>query len=282
MGTTLNSLDWPQVAAPVLRNGGRFPMPEHDPGVEYVSAGTVALHLYDYTARLWLGDRLVRLQPGDFTLTPAQLPTRYALDGTGYHLCVHFDTLPAGKSPLRLPLHWRPGPQGRWLNERLQEIIHLHRLTEGDSPEAKLARLAASTALQSLLLAVAVAVGSRPPASAALAATRVDGVLEQVRRHLDEHYRETLDVPALARRAGVSQNHLARKFRARHGMTLQRYVLNRRIELARHLLTTTRLPLKAVAIEAGLGNPQYFHRQFVQATGHSPSRERELVVPAGR
>jgi hypothetical protein len=98
------------------------------------------------------------------------------------------------------------------LNERLQEIIHLHRLAEGDSPEAKLARLAASTALQSLLSAVAV--GSCPTASATLTVTRVDGVLEQVRRQLDEPYRESLEVPALARHAGVSQKHLSRKFRA--------------------------------------------------------------------
>ena len=103
-----------------------------------------------------------------------------------------------------------------------------------------------------------------------------DAALDEVRRQLDEHGREPLDVPALARRAGVSQNHLSRRFRARHGMTLQRYLLGRRIELARHLLAVTRLPLKAVAIEAGLGNPQYFHRQFRRATGHSPSEERKL------
>ena len=88
--------------------------------------------------------------------------------------------------------------------------------------------------------------------------------------------------PALAKRFGVSQNYLARRFRARHGMTLQRYLLGRRIEFARHLLNSTELPVKVVAIEAGLGNPQYFHRQFVRAVGHSPSQERVLAsAPRG-
>ncbi|MDB6168801.1 MAG: putative AraC family transcriptional regulator [Verrucomicrobia bacterium] len=229
---------------------------------------------------MWLGRRLVRLQPGDFTLTPARLKSNYDLDEAGHHLCIHFETLAARRFPLRLPLHWRPGPHAQWLGERLQEIIHLFRLGDGTSREAKLARHAAGAALQGMLLWLAVTVGPRQTAAVA-APTRVDGALDDVRRHLDEHYRRPLDVPALARQVGVSQNHLARRFRARHGMTLQRYVLGRRIELARHLLAATRLPLKAVAIEAGLGNPQYFHRQFQRATGHNPSEERRLSVARG-
>lgn len=271
---------WPQSAGPGMNNGGWFPMSEHNPGLVYQSP-TVALHFYDYTGRMWLGRRMVRLQRGDFTITPPGLPTRYDLDAPGQHLCLHFEMQPAEGATVTLPVHWRPGPQGRWLRERLQEIIHLRRLADGGT-EAKLAKVAASTALQGFLLALAVMVGSRPRASAAAKPTRVDGVLDAVRRQLDERYREPLDVPALARSFGVSQNHLARRFRIQHGITLQRYVLGRRIELARHLLGHTRLPLKAVAIEAGLGNPQYFHRQFVQATGHSPSRERELAVQAGK
>ncbi len=280
MEKTAYAFHWPQSAVPAMNNGGWFPMPAHSPGLIYRSP-TVALHFYDYTGRMWLGRRMVRLERGDFTITPPELPTRYDLDEPGQHLCLHFEMQPAAGAGVTLPLHWRPGPQGRWLRERLQEIIHLRRLGDGGK-EAKLAQVAAGTALQGLLLALAVMVGSRHRAPAATKPTRLDGVLDAVRRQLDEHYREPLDVPALARSFEVSQNHLARRFRIQHGMTLQRYVLGRRIELARHLLGHTRLPLKAVAIEAGLGNPQYFHRQFVQVTGHSPSEERELALRTGQ
>jgi AraC-like DNA-binding protein len=249
-------------------------MPAHNPGLVYVSE-TVALHLHQYRGRMWLGDRLIRLEPGDFTLTPARMASNYDLDEPGHHVCVHFDPAAGGRQPMRLPLHWRPGVHKQWLTERLQDIIHLFRLSAATGDEARLARQAASTALQGLFLWLAVMSGS-PRKKTVSAPTRVDGVLDAVRQHLDEHYRQPLDVPALARRVGVSQNHLSRRFRARHGMTLQRYVLGRRIELARHLLASTRQPVKAVAIEAGLGNPQYFHRQFRRATGHSPSDERKL------
>lgn len=282
MAISTHYLHWPQRMTPVLRRGGRFPMVARNPGLVYVTPGTVALHVHDYAGRMWLGRRLVRLQPGDFTLTPAMLASNYDLDAAGFHLCVHFETVANTESDvMRLPLHWRPGPHTRALSERLQEIIHLFRLGEGAGNEAGLAKHAANQALLSLLYWIGVMAGSRPRLTVATA-TRVDEALEAVRRQLDEHYRAALDVPALARKMGVSQNYLARKFRAKHGMTLLRYVLWRRVELARHLLAATRLPLKAVAIEAGLGNPQYFHRQFCAIVGHSPSEERELAMRAGK
>jgi AraC-like DNA-binding protein len=248
-------------------------MPEHNPDFLYRSPKTVALHLNDHVGRMWLGGREVPLQPGDFTLTPAGLVSRYDLEGNSHHLCVHFGTLPPGRSPLRLPLHWRTGPHERAVRERLQEVIDLHRLASSGGPRAALAARAAGAALQSLLLWIAVTVSPEERAAGS-SPTRVDEVVERVRRHLAENYRAPLDVAALARQVGVSQNYLARQFRARHGVPLKRYVLGRRIELARHLLAATRLPIKAVAIEAGLGNPQYFHRRFRLATGRSPSEER--------
>lgn len=248
----------------------------HNAGLVYLSTRTLALHLHDYAGRMWLGRRRIALQPGDFTLTPAGLPSHYDLAAPGHHLCLHLQALPPpgeAAEGVRLPLHWRPAGHERWLSERLWEIIHLHRR---DTP---LARQAAGLALQSLLLWLAVTVAER--GEGRRRTNRVDASLDAVRRHLDEHLREPLQAASLARRFGVSQNYLSRRFRERHGMTLQRYLLGRRVEFARHLLTVTRLPLKAVAIEAGLGNPQYFHRQFRRATGHSPSEERARSLAAG-
>lgn len=231
----------------------------------------MALHLHDYAGKLWIGRRLIRLEPGDFTLTPAGVVSRYDLEAPGDHLCVHVENVPSSKSAMKLPLHWRPGVHQRRLSEQMQTIIDLRRRAEGG--ESNLPKLAAGTALQSLLLWVAVMAGN---AESERMTGKVDDTLNRVREHLDEHFREALDVPSLARRFEVSQNYLARRFRERHGMTMQTYLLNRRVELARHLLTMTRLPIKAVAIESGLGNPQYFHRQFRLVTGRSPSEERAL------
>lgn len=252
-------------------------MVAHNPSLVYLSAGTVALHLHNYGGWLWMGDEMVRLRPGDFTLTPPQVPSHYDLDEPGQHLCVHFEAATEAEPSVALPLHWRPGTHERWLRERLQEIIHLHRRSEAGGAAGELARHAAGAALQGLLLWLALATGGN--ARPSKQAERGGAVLDDVRRHLEENYRKPLVVPAVARKFGLSQNYLARQFRRRHGMTMQRYVMALRVEFARHLLTVTQLPLKAIAVEAGLSNPQYFHRQFRRATGHSPSEERAWARP---
>ena len=276
MGRKTPTLNWVQVTVPVIHNGGRFPMVPDNAELKYLSLQTVALHLHDYTGKLWIGERTFNLQPGDFTLTPAGMVSCYDLERAGNHLCMHFSAPVAVAGDLRLPLHWRPGAHERWLSERIQEIIHLHR--KADAAGGGLAEKAAGTALQSLLLWLAVTVKGQLRTGKRL--SRVDEDLDRVRGYLDEHFRAPIAVPALARQFGVSQNYLAQRFRTRHGMTIQRYLLSRRVELARHLLTVTQLPLKAVAIEAGLGNPQYFHRQYLQATGRSPSQDRAQAIAA--
>lgn len=237
--------------------------------MRYITPQTTALHLHDYAGILRIGTHRFRLEPGDFTLTPAGVASHYDLDDAGEHLCVHVEHVPPAGELMNLPLHWRPGVHQLRLREQMQSIIELRRRSEGSSED--LPGLAAGTALQSLLLWVAVMAGQ---AHREGVTNRTDDVLHRVREHLDTHFRESLDAPALARRFEVSQNYLARRFRERHGMTMQGYLLNRRVELARHLLAATMMPLKAVAIEAGFGNPQYFHRQFRRVTGYSPSEER--------
>ena len=72
----------------------------------------------------------------------------------------------------------------------------------------------------------------------------------------------------------MTQNYLARMFRKRFGMTIPRYLLNRRIDYARHLLTTTNIPIHRVAARVGLPDPQHFNKQFRKLVGTSPSHAR--------
>ena len=245
----------------------------HNAPLQYITPQTTALHLHDYAGKMWIGNRLIRLRPGDITLTPAGIISRYDLDTPGDHYCVHFEPEEGERSAVNLPLHWRPGVHERRLREQLQGIIDLRRQVEWTRSD--LPRLAAGTALQSLLLWVVITASNSmgEPTS-----SKVGDKLDQVRRHLDEHFHENVNVATLARRFEVSQNYLARHFKERHGMTMQRYLLRNRVELARHLLTATQMPIKAVAIESGLSNPQYFHRQFRSVTGRSPSEERVLAT----
>jgi transcriptional regulator GlxA family with amidase domain len=107
---------------------------------------------------------------------------------------------------------------------------------------------------------------------------RSRAALDRLVEILDERFHEPLTVPDLAREVGLSRNYLARLFRDRMGLTVQRYIANRRMELARHLLSTSRLSIKEIGAKVGWPDPQHFNKQFHRLAGLSPSAARALAA----
>jgi transcriptional regulator GlxA family with amidase domain len=89
-----------------------------------------------------------------------------------------------------------------------------------------------------------------------------------------EHPEAPLDVPQMARRAGMSVRNFARVFRAEIGESPAAYVERVRVELARRLLETTGLPVEHVAEAAGFGTPETLRRAFARLVGISPREYR--------
>ena len=81
-------------------------------------------------------------------------------------------------------------------------------------------------------------------------------------------------VAALARRAGMSERHLARLFRAESGTTVAQHVERVRVETARHLLESGDAGLDAIAHRCGFGTVETFHRSFKRRTGITPGEHR--------
>jgi transcriptional regulator GlxA family with amidase domain len=89
-----------------------------------------------------------------------------------------------------------------------------------------------------------------------------------------EHPDRALDVPALARRAGMSVRNFARVFRAEVGLSPAAYVERVRVETARRLLETTEGSIDDVARGAGFGTPEALRRAFSRRVGVSPREYR--------
>jgi transcriptional regulator GlxA family with amidase domain len=68
----------------------------------------------------------------------------------------------------------------------------------------------------------------------------------------------------------VSHNHLTRLFRAETGSTVVGYVQARRMARARHLLTSSTLPIPAVAASVGIPDLQAFNKTCRRERGASP------------
>ncbi|MEO3886845.1 helix-turn-helix domain-containing protein [Nonomuraea sp. B5E05] len=98
---------------------------------------------------------------------------------------------------------------------------------------------------------------------------------------------ERLDRPlALADLAGharMSVRTLTRRFHAETGMSPLQWLLHRRIDRARELLETTRLPMDQVAARSGLGSADSLRKHMVGRVGLTPTAYRASFtqVPAG-
>lgn len=86
---------------------------------------------------------------------------------------------------------------------------------------------------------------------------------------------DRLDVPALARRAGLTERSFYRKFTQATGKTPARFVENLRLDAARTLLGKG-LPIKVIAARVGLGSSARLGQAFERRFGMAPSLFREM------
>jgi transcriptional regulator GlxA family with amidase domain len=95
--------------------------------------------------------------------------------------------------------------------------------------------------------------------------------LRDLQAWLPDHLHEDLSVPALARRACMSERNFARAFRDETGMTPAAYVEVARVERARIALEAGDLPVETIAGQTGFGTVETMRRAFRRRVGVSPA-----------
>jgi len=95
--------------------------------------------------------------------------------------------------------------------------------------------------------------------------------METAIEFIEEHLAEPLTVSAIARRAGISHNHLIRLFHGTQRKTVVAYVRSRRALRARHLLEQTTLPMKSVARSVGVADGHSLNKLVRRELGLPPS-----------
>lgn len=120
----------------------------------------------------------------------------------------------------------------------------------------------------------AAAGGARAPAS-----RRVDvRAIERARQFLDAERTRVVRSTELEAITGLTRYELARQFRLMLGTSPHRYLVGRRLDLARQRLRGDR-PLADVAGETGFADQAHFTRTFKAAFGLTPARYRALNAP---
>jgi AraC-like DNA-binding protein len=99
-------------------------------------------------------------------------------------------------------------------------------------------------------------------------------VARQARDYLDAHALRPLRIAEVAAAVGASESHLQRSFRACFGVSVLGYIQQLRLRAARQLLSSTAMPIHAVAAAVGFESQSYLTRLFTREVGISPARYR--------
>jgi AraC-like DNA-binding protein len=103
---------------------------------------------------------------------------------------------------------------------------------------------------------------------------RTNRAMLRIRDRIDRDYAEELDIPALARQAHMSADHLIRTFASVFGETPHRYLQRRRLERAMYLLRATDLSVTQICLQVGYSSLGAFSQLFAAVLGVSPSAYR--------
>jgi YesN/AraC family two-component response regulator len=94
---------------------------------------------------------------------------------------------------------------------------------------------------------------------------------------IDSDISAELSLSTIAQKQGISSGYLATVFKKETQKTVSEYVIDKRIEHACYLLSSTHLQIQTVAQHCGIVDAQHFSKVFKNKTGKSPREYRKAV-----
>lgn len=107
-------------------------------------------------------------------------------------------------------------------------------------------------------------------------------VLDELRDHVRRDLARPWTLSELSALAHASPRTLQRRFTARTGMSMSRWLIDERLTAARELLESTTLTVEQVAQRVGFGSADLLRKHFATRFGIPPSRYREAFGEPGR
>ncbi len=207
---------------------------------------------------------------GHFNLIPASVPLSVAWRGPATVVLVEIsDVLPGSGEPARLdPL----------LNCRDEFVTHLvlalrDLARSGVAPGPGYGESVCAVLIEHLLRSSRLLRVRRDATGAVLSSARLRRVLEYV----DAHLGEAITLGTLAREYGMSPFHFARLFKRRTGLAPHQFIIHRRMERARSLLSDGELSICEVAFRCGFSQQSHFTSTFRRTFGISPTVYRRAL-----
>ncbi|GAB6168892.1 AraC family transcriptional regulator [Clostridium carnis] len=96
----------------------------------------------------------------------------------------------------------------------------------------------------------------------------------KIKNYIDSHYSENITLDFLSDMSYMNKFHLAHTFTKQIGISPINYVINKRIDESKNLLSTTNYSIRDIASIVGFSNSSYFSQMFKKVTGDSPKSYR--------
>lgn len=102
----------------------------------------------------------------------------------------------------------------------------------------------------------------------------ISPIILKAKDYIEAHLSDKLSVPIIANSVGLSESYFSKLFIRFTGLSLSRFVLNRRILRAQQLLDTTVKNISEVAFECGFESISHFNRSFKKYANLAPRQYR--------
>jgi AraC family transcriptional regulator len=100
----------------------------------------------------------------------------------------------------------------------------------------------------------------------------------RVRLYVDANLAQRLETTALADVVNLSASHFCRAFKRTFGITVHRYVMQRRVEMAQHLMRNPSADLSGIALSCGMSDQSHLTRWFRRVVGETPAAWRRARI----
>ena len=98
---------------------------------------------------------------------------------------------------------------------------------------------------------------------------------EAIKTYIDNNIYNNVSLDVMTDQFGITKMHIIRVFKKEYGTTPMQYLIEKKISIAKSLLSGTVMPIKEISALLQYSNTQHFSNTFKSAVGVSPNKYRQ-------
>ncbi|MBQ3078530.1 MAG: helix-turn-helix transcriptional regulator [Clostridia bacterium] len=102
-------------------------------------------------------------------------------------------------------------------------------------------------------------------------------LIDHILAYINHHISEKLSLDDIAKHVHIDKYYMCHYFKDKTNMTVMEYISDRRINMARRLLSNPNIPISDIAVKCGYSSASYFTQAFKSILKHTPAQYRNQL-----